>query len=91
MDHHYNSSYIWNEEYSDTINEETINETDTGNAIETNIYISEKMGDDYLIELYRERRFLYDKRHRDFKDSELKNNAWKEISSIMTKDKNLGK
>ncbi|XP_077278708.1 uncharacterized protein LOC143906466 isoform X2 [Temnothorax americanus] len=43
----------------------------------------EKMGDDYLIELYRERRFLYDKSHQDFRDNELKNNAWKEISSIM--------
>ncbi|XP_077278706.1 uncharacterized protein LOC143906466 isoform X1 [Temnothorax americanus] len=49
----------------------------------------EKMGDDYLIELYRERRFLYDKSHQDFRDNELKNNAWKEISSIM-QSKNMG-
>lgn len=33
---------------------------------------------------------LYDKSHRDFRDNELKNNAWKEISSIM-QNKNMGK
>jgi len=86
MDHEYNSC-TWNEEWPDTINEE-IYETDIEN---TNINVPEKIGDDYLIELYRERRFLYDKKHRDFKDNELKHNAWEEISLIMTKDKNLGK
>lgn len=90
MDHQY-SSCIWNEESSDTMSEEIINETDTDrSATYINIHVPEKVGDDYLIELYRERRFLYDKKNRDFKDNDLKNNAWKEISLIMTKGKNLG-
>lgn len=83
MDHFYSQEWPDNE---------TINETEIGNATgdDTNICISEKVGDDYLIELYRERKFLYDKKDRDFKDNEMKNNAWEEISTIMTKDKNLG-
>lgn len=86
MDHQY-SSCIRNEEWFEK--EEVID--GTGNIMdEINICVPEKIGDEYLIELYRERRFLYDKRHRDFKDNELKKTAWEEISSIMTKDKNLG-
>ncbi|XP_070162285.1 uncharacterized protein [Polyergus mexicanus] len=88
MDHQY-SSYIWNEESSDTMNKEII-ELDIESVTDANIHVPEKMGDDYLIELYRERRFLYDKKNRDFKNNEIKNNAWKEMSLIMTKDKNLG-
>jgi len=53
------------------------------------IKIEEKVGDDYLIELYRERRFLYDKQDRNFKDNKMKENAWLEISKIMN-DKNCG-
>ncbi|XP_036144745.1 uncharacterized protein LOC114255304 [Monomorium pharaonis] len=85
MDHQYNYTYN-NEEI--LINEETVTDI---NENATNACVQEKIEDDYLIELYREeRRFLYDKRNRDFKDNELKNNAWEEISLIMTKDKNLG-
>ncbi|KYQ54062.1 hypothetical protein ALC60_07031, partial [Trachymyrmex zeteki] len=47
-----------------------------------NIAIEEKEGDDFLIELYRERKFLYDKSHRDFKNKQIKENAWFEISTI---------
>lgn len=41
-----------------------------------NIVIEEKEGDDFLIELYRERIYLYDKSHRDFKNKIIKENAW---------------
>jgi len=54
-----------------------------------NFAIEEKEGDDFLIELYRERKYLYDKSHRDFKDKQKKENAWFEISTIM-QQKNLG-
>lgn len=54
-----------------------------------NVDTQEKIGDDYLIELYRERTFLYDKSHRDFKNKIMKENAWSEISNIM-QQKNLG-
>jgi len=79
MDHKYSSCNIRNEEWLEK--EEVIDET--GNVMdETDICVPEKVGDEYLIKLYRER-FLYDKRHRDFKDNELKKTAWEEISSIM--------
>ncbi|XP_025155200.1 uncharacterized protein LOC112588710 [Harpegnathos saltator] len=39
--------------------------------------------DDFLIELYRERPFLYDKRNSNFKDTLMKQNAWNEISKTM--------
>ena len=45
--------------------------------------IEEKEGDDVLIELYKERRFLYDNSHQDFKNKQKKENAWIEISHIM--------
>jgi len=51
--------------------------------------IDEKEGEDYLIDLYRERRFLYDKRDKNFKNNEMKANAWSEISKIMI-EKNCG-
>lgn len=51
--------------------------------------IDEKVGDDYLIDLYRERRFLYDKRDKNFKDNVMKETAWLEISKIMI-EKNFG-
>lgn len=70
--------------------EEYVDDIDTKNVSVNNISVPEKEGDDYLIQLHRERRFLYDKSHRDFRDNELKNNAWKEISSIM-QNKNMGK
>lgn len=54
-----------------------------------NITIEEKEGDDFLIELYIERIYLYDKSHRDFKNKIIKENAWVEISNIM-QQKNLG-
>jgi len=60
MDHDYNSC-IWNEKWSDTINEEICETNSENNA--TDINILEKEGDEYLIELYRERRFLYDKKN----------------------------
>nr|XP_012217812.1 PREDICTED: uncharacterized protein LOC105669427 [Linepithema humile]XP_012217813.1 PREDICTED: uncharacterized protein LOC105669427 [Linepithema humile]XP_012217814.1 PREDICTED: uncharacterized protein LOC105669427 [Linepithema humile] len=90
MDHQYSSYNIRNEEWLDIKKEEIIMETDYGNATDTNIYVPDKTGDDYLIKLYRERKFLYDKKNRDFRDNKLKNNAWKEISTIMVKYKNFG-
>lgn len=50
----------------------------------TDINIEEKKGDELLIELYRERTFLYDKSNINFKDCLMKQNAWLEISKIMT-------
>ncbi|XP_029178048.1 uncharacterized protein LOC114945872 isoform X2 [Nylanderia fulva] len=51
--------------------------------------IEEKEGDDFLIELYRERKYLYDKSNRDFKNKIIRGNAWVEISNIM-QQKNQG-
>lgn len=47
------------------------------------IVCTEKSSDDFLIELYKERPFLYDKRNQNFKDAAMKQNAWEEISKIM--------
>ncbi|XP_071652937.1 uncharacterized protein [Temnothorax longispinosus] len=54
-----------------------------GSEPESIITIEEKSGDELLIELYRERPFLYDKSNNNFKDSAMKQNAWSEISKIM--------
>jgi len=78
MDHSY--SYEFLEESFD--NEMSIN-------IDDDLKIDEKEGEDYLIDLYRERRFLYDKRDKNFKNNEMKANAWSEISKIMI-EKNCG-
>ncbi|KYN21990.1 hypothetical protein ALC57_05625 [Trachymyrmex cornetzi] len=48
-----------------------------------NIIIEEKNGDKFLIALYRERSFLYDKKNVNFKDTLMKENAWNEISKTM--------
>lgn len=56
----------------------------------TNINIEEKSGDELLIELYRKRPFLYDKSNANFKNCLMKQNAWIEISKIMT-ETNCGK
>lgn len=53
-----------------------------------NVSIQEKDSDALLIELYKERPFLYNKGHNDFKNKIIKDNAWNEISKIM---KNCGK
>ncbi|XP_025262590.1 uncharacterized protein LOC105257020 isoform X1 [Camponotus floridanus] len=59
--------------------------TDCNNGCESaSIDIEEKSGDELLIELYRERPFLYDKNNTSFKDCLMKQNAWIEISKIMT-------
>ncbi|XP_024893637.1 uncharacterized protein LOC112468611 [Temnothorax curvispinosus] len=47
------------------------------------IISAEKSGDGFLIKLYRERSFLYDKRNPTFKDKLMKQNAWNEISKTM--------
>ncbi|XP_018338322.1 PREDICTED: uncharacterized protein LOC108746202 isoform X1 [Trachymyrmex septentrionalis] len=52
--------------------------------------IEGKESDDFLIQLYKERRYLYDKSHKDFQNKQIKENAWFEISTIM-QQKNLGK
>ncbi|XP_067205455.1 uncharacterized protein [Linepithema humile] len=67
-------SYVYNQEISNE---------------QENIAIEEKNGDAFLIELYRERLFLYNKRHNDFKDRIIKDNAWNEMSKIML-NKNYG-
>ncbi|XP_071652301.1 uncharacterized protein [Temnothorax longispinosus] len=63
--------------------------TDNEVSNENNISIEEKDSDAFLIELYRERPFLYNKGHKDFKNIIIKDNAWKEISKIM-QNKNYG-
>lgn len=47
------------------------------------IDIEVKNGDELLIELYKERPFLYDKSNISFKDLLMKQSAWIEISKIM--------
>jgi len=78
MDRSY--SYEFLEESFD--NEISVNKDD-------DLKIDEKKGDNYLIDLYRERRFLYDKQDKNFKNNEMKANAWSEISKIMI-EKNCG-
>jgi len=51
--------------------------------------IEGKESDDFLIQLYKERRYLYDKSHKDFQNKQIKENAWFEISTIM-QQRNLG-
>ncbi|KAL0102406.1 hypothetical protein PUN28_017983 [Cardiocondyla obscurior] len=65
------------------INSPEINDCDPNDddEFENMITIKEKNGDDFLIELYRERLFLYDKRN---KVSAMKQTAWVKISKIMT-------
>lgn len=48
-----------------------------------NVIVEERNGDDFLLELYRERSLLYDKKNSNFKNILMKENAWKEISKIM--------
>lgn len=65
-------------------------EVDNPNKIDNlQILIEEKVGDNYLIDPYRKRRFLYDKRDKNFKDNQMIDNAWLEISKIMI-EKNCG-
>jgi len=78
MDHSY--SYEFLEESFD--NEISVNKDD-------DLKIDKKKGDNCLIDLYRERRFLYDKQDKNFKNNEMKANAWSEISKIMI-EKNCG-
>ncbi|XP_011629739.1 uncharacterized protein LOC105422137 isoform X2 [Pogonomyrmex barbatus] len=79
-DHHYILS-------NNHIDDSMIYVEDTESAIE-NIASEQKDNDDYLIELYKERRYLYDHNHQDFKNKLIKENAWIEISVIM-QEKNL--
>lgn len=51
------------------------------NSESTNV--REKNGDDVLIELFKQREFLYDKNDPDFKNSTIKQKAWMEISKMM--------
>lgn len=63
--------------------EENPESCDFGSDCNRDITVEENEGDAYLIDLYRERKFLYDKREPDFKDNLKKDNAWQEISQIM--------
>ncbi|XP_011161138.1 uncharacterized protein LOC105196748 isoform X2 [Solenopsis invicta] len=83
-DHHYTNL---TDEY-DTIN--PIVYIKTMEYSPETVTIEEKEGDDVLIELYKERKFLYDNSHQDFKNKQKKENAWIEISHIMQLKK-LGK
>ncbi|XP_032689570.1 uncharacterized protein LOC116852899 [Odontomachus brunneus] len=75
--HHYTSidSYI----------DDSIAYTEDMESSTVNVVIEEKVGDNYLIELYRERRCLYDKSHRDFKNKLIKENVWFKISTCNRK------
>ncbi|KYN06193.1 hypothetical protein ALC62_02866 [Cyphomyrmex costatus] len=44
---------------------------------------NQKYGDDLLIDLIRSRPFLYDKKMKEYRDIQMKENAWAEISSIL--------
>lgn len=41
------------------------------------------MDDEMLILLVQEREYIYNKKHHNFKNLELKKNAWKEISTLI--------
>lgn len=69
-------------EETSTTDYENINDWNNGCEL-LHDNLEEKSGDELLIELYRERPFLYDKSNASFKDSLMKQNAWIEISKIM--------
>lgn len=50
---------------------------------------SQKHGDELLIDLVRSRPFLYDKKLIEYRDNNMKENAWAEISSILENSGNL--
>ncbi|KYN08465.1 hypothetical protein ALC62_00543 [Cyphomyrmex costatus] len=66
-----------------------VNSVDCTESLPKNV-IEGKDSDDVLIQLYKERRYLYDNSHKDFPNKQIKGNAWFEISTIM-QQKNLGK
>lgn len=68
---------------ADLSDEISTDDCDNG-CIPASVDIEEKSGDKLLIELYRERPFLYDKSNASFKDCLMKQNAWIEIFKIMT-------
>ncbi|XP_066589208.1 uncharacterized protein [Prorops nasuta] len=47
------------------------------------MYFTLKRGEELLIELFKERPFLYDNQHPGFKDITARQNAWMDISKIM--------
>lgn len=58
MDHPYSQcNNTCNEDMPDMMFEEYVDDIDKKNASVNNISVPEKEGDDYLIQLYRERRF----------------------------------
>ena len=80
------------QDYCTMLTHKNIDNQDIGNVFDDseNIIIEEKSGDDFLIELFRERSFLYDKSNPNFKDTLMKHNAWNEISKTMI-ETNCGK
>lgn len=66
------------------VSDEVSDEVRTDDWNDESVIIEEKTGDEFLIELYRERSFLYDKSNINFKDCLMKQNAWIELSKIMT-------
>lgn len=68
---------------ADIANKVSIDDWDNDCDDPIHINIDEKKGDELLIELYRERPFLYDKSDTNFKNSLMKQSAWTEISKIM--------
>lgn len=71
------------ESYCDYVDELNIGAEDVLEDYNSENVIVEERNDDFLIELYRERPFLYDKKNSNFKNILMKENAWKEISKIM--------
>ncbi|XP_039310142.1 uncharacterized protein LOC105207291 isoform X2 [Solenopsis invicta] len=68
--------------YNDSLETSTDDKQDNCDPVFINV--EEKQGDELLIELYRERVFLYDKSNANYKNFLMKENAWIEISKIMT-------
>lgn len=64
-------------------NEINIGAEDVVEGLNSENIVEERNGDEFLIELYRERPFLYDKKNQNFKNILIKENGWKEISKIM--------
>lgn len=44
---------------------------------------NQKFGDELLIDMVRSRPFLYDKSLKEYRDANMKDNAWMEIASIL--------
>lgn len=71
---HFDYTRKFQEEQFDDVSRESYNIVDVSHN---------KHGDELLIDLVRSRPYLYDKTYREYKDMNIKENAWKEMAGIL--------